>query len=121
MNVCPANVGEDIILPRGTSQFHSDLLGESVPCPAWFHSTEHSETATWREADSLPYIGLYVFWGAVIFLPRHCRGGYHPPAQWGFPILYFVGRIRTVPEKTIQPNTQLYHLAGIYSLPYTIP
>ena len=40
-------------------------------------------------------------------LPRHCRGGYYPPARCKIPIMYLVGRIHTGTGRfTMQPNTQ---------------
>ena len=41
-----------------------------------------------------PALRQIVIWRGEL-PPSQCRGGYHPPAQWGFPILHFVGRIRT--------------------------
>ena len=52
-------------------------------------------------------------------LPSHCRGGYHPPAQYNFPIRYFVGRIRTMQDDEPFNQTRSYPTwREANSLPY---
>ena len=38
-----------------------EMSGESAPRPTWFHSTEHSETTTWRASVASPTIRCTIF------------------------------------------------------------
>ena len=72
---CHAPVGEDSILPCGGIRREMGNVGRNRVCPTRLHSGEHSETITWREADSLPYRRLYDFRVHSNHLPSYCRGG----------------------------------------------
>ncbi len=55
------------IIPFRPTYLSRNCLLPNPPCPplhkggmtsktgSWFHSTEHSKTVVWREANSLPY------------------------------------------------------------------
>ena len=58
--ICPAIVGEDIILPRSESPQKVITLGEFVSMSNISHSTEHAEIVPWREDDILPYNGCAI-------------------------------------------------------------
>ena len=60
-NFCHATVGEDSILPRGTAHDNKTPWANPYHVRRGYHSTEHSETTTWREDDILPYKDCTLF------------------------------------------------------------
>ena len=58
----PAAVGEDSILPGGGTRYDGKRWANAYRHRTFSHSTEHAKSIRWREADSLPYNGLYDFW-----------------------------------------------------------
>ena len=55
--LCPAIVGEDIILPRSESPQKAITLGEFVSMSNMIPFNQTRSYPTWREANSLPYSG----------------------------------------------------------------
>ena len=60
--ICPANVGEDSILPRSRTSQAGTMLGEFVLCRDNLPFIGTPSRPTWREDDILPYIVWVVIW-----------------------------------------------------------